>query len=39
MSVEELCAAAITQSDNTAANLLLATIGWTHRICAYWGMG
>jgi beta-lactamase class A len=26
-SVEELCAAAMTQSDNVAANLLLATIG------------
>ncbi|HUV96011.1 MAG TPA: class A beta-lactamase, partial [Acidobacteriaceae bacterium] len=27
MSIEELCAAAVTLSDNTAANLLLATIG------------
>jgi len=27
MSIEELCAAAMTLSDNTAANLLLATIG------------
>ena len=27
MSIKELCAAAITLSDNTAANLLLATIG------------
>jgi beta-lactamase class A len=27
MSIKELCAAAMTLSDNTAANLLLATIG------------
>ena len=27
MSIEELCVAAVTLSDNTAANLLLATIG------------
>ncbi|WP_310909872.1 serine hydrolase, partial [Escherichia coli] len=27
MTVRELCSAAITMSDNTAANLLLTTIG------------
>jgi beta-lactamase class A len=34
-SVEELCAAAMTRSDNTAANLLLATIGGPAGIGAF----
>jgi beta-lactamase class A len=34
-SVEELCAAAVTQSDNTAANLLLPTIGGPAGIGAF----
>jgi beta-lactamase class A len=34
-SVEELCAAAMTQSDNVAANLLLATIGGPAGIGSY----
>lgn len=34
-SVEELCAAAITQSDNVAANLLLASIGGPAAIGAF----
>ena len=32
MTVGELCAAAITMSDNSAANLLLATVGGPRRI-------
>lgn len=35
MSLAELCAAAITYSDNTAANLLLATLGGPTAITAF----
>ena len=35
MSVKELCAAAITLSDNTAANLLLASIGGPSGLTAF----
>nr|3ZDJ_A Chain A, ENCA BETA-LACTAMASE [synthetic construct]3ZDJ_B Chain B, ENCA BETA-LACTAMASE [synthetic construct] len=35
MTVAELCAAAITMSDNTAANLLLATIGGPAGLTAF----
>ena len=35
MSVAELCEAAITQSDNTAANLLLASLGGPAKVNAF----
>jgi beta-lactamase class A len=35
MSVEELCEAAITRSDNTAANLLLASLGGPDEVTAF----
>ena len=35
MSVAELCAAAVTVSDNTAANLLLATLGGPAGVTAF----
>lgn len=35
MSIEELCAAAITLSDDTAANLLLASIGGPQGVTAF----
>jgi beta-lactamase class A len=35
MTVEALCDAAVTQSDNTAANLLLAEVGGPARLTAY----
>ncbi|UGB37669.1 class A beta-lactamase [Frateuria soli] len=35
MSVEELCAATLTLSDNTAANLLLAALGGPHAVTAF----
>src|SRR5947209_7521999 len=35
MTVAELCHAALTQSDNTAANLLLETIGGPERFTAF----
>ncbi len=40
MTVRELCSAAITMSDNTAANLLLTTIGGPKELtafCTTWG--
>jgi beta-lactamase class A len=36
MSVADLCAAAITQSDNTAANLLLASFGGPGALTSFW---
>jgi len=36
MSVADLCAAAITQSDNTAANLLLASFGGPPELTNFW---
>jgi len=35
MTVRELCSAAITMSDNTAANLLLTTIGGPKELTAF----
>lgn len=35
MTVGELCAAAITMSDNSAANLLLATVGGPAGLTAF----
>lgn len=35
MRVEELCAAALTVSDNTAANLLLAALGGPHAVTTF----
>jgi beta-lactamase class A len=35
MTIEELCEAAITVSDSTAANLLLASFGGPHALTAY----
>lgn len=35
MSIAELCAAAMTQSDNTAANLILASLGGPAAVTAY----
>ncbi|RKS87556.1 beta-lactamase class A TEM [Orbus hercynius] len=35
MSVAELCSASITMSDNTAANLLLSTIGGPHALTQF----
>ena len=37
MTVRELCSAAITMSDNTAANLLLTTIGGPKELTAFLG--
>jgi beta-lactamase class A len=40
MSVREMCAAAVEQSDNTCANLLLARIGGPPAMTAFWrGVG
>jgi beta-lactamase class A len=40
MSVEELCAAAMTVSDNTAGNLLLASLGGPEGLTEYaWSLG
>ena len=40
MSVREMCAAAVEQSDNTCANLLLARIGGPPAMTAFWrGLG
>ncbi len=39
MTVRELCSAAITMSDNTAANLLLTTIGGPKELTALHNMG
>ncbi len=36
MSVADLCAAAITESDNTAANLLLASFGGPAALTSFW---
>jgi beta-lactamase class A len=36
MAVADLCAAAITQSDNTAANLLLASFGGPPALTSFW---
>ncbi len=36
MSVADLCAAAITESDNTAANLLLASFGGPPALTSFW---
>ena len=36
MPVADLCAAAITQSDNTAANLLLASFGGPAALTSFW---
>jgi beta-lactamase class A len=36
MSVAEMCAAAVEQSDNTCANLLLARIGGPASLTAFW---
>ncbi len=36
MSVADLCAAAITMSDNTAANLLLASFGGPAALTSFW---
>jgi len=36
MSVADLCAAAITESDNTAANLLLASFGGPAALTGFW---
>ncbi len=35
MTLAELCAAALDYSDNTAANLILATLGGPHAVTAY----
>jgi beta-lactamase class A len=36
MSVADLCAAAVTESDNTAANLLLASFGGPAALTSFW---
>jgi beta-lactamase class A len=35
MTLEELCQAALTRSDNTAGNLILAGLGWPSGVTAF----